>query len=348
MFSFANPQALYLLFLIPLFIVLFLLARSIRKKDLERFGRIKVLTNLMPDVSAYKPWIKISLQMFALLIIIIMIARPRAGMKPSNEKASGIEVMIAMDISNSMRASSTDDNNGVSRLQKSKMMLEKLMDGLNNDKVGLIVFAGNAYIQVPMTSDFVSAKMFLNNISPDMVSVQGTAIGESIQRAMSCFSPNPKGGKAIVILTDGENFEDDAVKMAKEAASKGIQVDVIGLGSTNGSNIPLGNGSFMQDDQGNMVVTKLDEKTASEIAKAGKGVYVSGNASNAVAAVDNQLNTLAKTELTNRSYNKHDEQFPIFAWIAFIVLICDIFILDRKISWLKNINFFTKNENKHK
>lgn len=348
MFSLANPKALYLLFLIPLLIALFLLARNARKKNLERYGNLNILSQLMPDVSKYKPWIKISLQMLALLIIILMIARPRAGTKQTTEKVQGIEVMIALDVSNSMLASSTDGNGGVSRLQKSKLLLEKLMNGLDNDKVGLIIFAGNAYTQIPITSDFVSAKMFLNNITPDMVPTQGTAIGEAIRLAMNSFTPSQKSQKAIVVLTDGENFEDDAVQMAKEASKKGFQVDVIGIGTPQGSNIPLSNGEFLKDDQGKIVVTKLNEEEAEKIAKAGNGIYVSGNSNNALSLLQTQLNTLAKSELEKTNYSKHDEQFPVFAWIALVILICDIFVLDRKISWLKNINFFTKDDKQTK
>lgn len=349
MFSFANPEALYLLIIIPILLVFFFLTRIARKKRLERFGNISILKGLMPEVSEYKPWIKTSIQLFAIFIIIIIIARPKAITEKEAENVKGIEVMIALDVSNSMLASSTDDPHGVSRLQKSKLLLEKLIDRLDNDKVGLIVFAGNAYTQIPITSDFISAKMFLNEIDTDMVPTQGTAIGEALQLALNSFTPNEKSQKAIVIITDGENFEDDAISMAKEAESKGIQVNVIGVGTSKGSLIPLGkNGQFLKDENGQTVVTKLDEKTAQEIAKAGNGVYVSANNSNAVSLVDNQLNTLAKSNLKKNTYNKHDEQFPIFAWIALIALLCDILVLDRKISWLNNINFFSKDEKKNK
>ncbi|MDD2960930.1 MAG: VWA domain-containing protein [Muribaculaceae bacterium] len=349
MFSFANPEALYLLLLIPILIAIFIFSRYSRTNKLKRFGNPNVIKELMPDVSIYKPWIKISLAIFAVMMIIIIIARPRAGSKEQTVKVKGIEVMIALDVSNSMRASASDDRNGVSRLQKSKLMLEKLIDKLDNDKVGLIVFAGNAYTQLPITSDFVSAKMFLNSINTNMVSTQGTAIGTAIKLAMNSFTPNENSQKAIIIITDGENHEDDAVGMAKEAKDKGIQVNVIGIGSVKGSPIPLnGNNEFLKDDNGNIVTTYLNEKMAQEIALAGDGEYVSANENNAIGEIDNKLKTLAKADMEKIVYSKHDEQFPVFAWITLIILIINIFVLDRKISWLKNINFFSKDDKKIK
>ena len=345
MFSFGNPNALYLLLLIPLVLAIFVLARRTRQKKLKQYGNIEVLRTLMPDVSAYKPWIKISVMMFALLIIVIMIARPRAGSKEETVKVRGIEVMVALDVSNSMLASSSDSPSGVSRLQKSKLMLEKLINKLGDDKVGLIVFAGNAYTQLPITSDFISAKMFLSSISTEMVPTQGTAIGAAIKLAMNSFTPNENSQKAIIIITDGENHEDDAIGMAKDAQEKGIQVNVIGIGSPKGAPIPLGRpGEFLKDDNGQVVTTYLNEQMAQDIAKAGKGTYVSASDNDAVDVVDDQLKTLAKSDIEKTVYSKHYEQFPIFAWIALVVLIVEIFILDRKISWLKDINFFSKNE----
>ena len=326
--------------------MIFLLARASRVRKLKRYGNIKVLEHLMPDVSKYKPWIKITLQIIALALIVIIIARPRAGAKEQTVKVNGIEVMIALDVSNSMLASATDDIKGVSRLQKSKLLLEKLIDKLGNDKVGLIVFAGNAYTQLPITSDFISAKMFLNNINTNMVPTQGTAIGAAIKMAMNSFTPNENIQKAIVIITDGENHEDDAVSAAEEARKKGIQVDVIGIGTTKGSPIPLDrNGNFLKDDSGNVVTTRLDEETAKKIAAAGGGVYVSANSASALGDVDGSLKKLARADMEKIVYSQHDEQFPVFAWLALILIVLDIFVLDRKIAWLKNITFFS-NEGK--
>ena len=345
MLSFAYPEFFYLLLLVPVIVALYIFARSSRVRNLKRFGRIDVLSALMPDVSKYKPGIKLVLQLIAVVLIVIVLARPRAGAVEKTVQVRGIEVMVALDVSNSMNASSNDDPKSVSRLQRAKLLLGRLIDTFGEDKVGLIVFAGNAYTQLPITADFTSAKMFINSISTDMVSAQGTAIGSAIKLAMNSFSGNENSQKAIIIITDGENFEDDAVAAAKNAADSGIQVNVVGVGSTKGSPIPAGNGTWMKDMQGNVVTTYLNEKTAQQIAKAGGGVYVNGTAGDAVSRVSKELDKLAKSDLQKVVYSQNSEQFPIFAWLALVFLVGDLFVLERKNSWLRKINFFTK-ENK--
>ena len=338
MVSFAYPILLYLLLLIPIIVLLHLWAR------LLRFGRIDILSKLMPDASKYKSWIKLSLQLIALVAIIIVLARPRAGAKEETSTVKGIEVMIALDVSNSMLASSNDDPNGISRLDRAKYLLEKLIDKLSNDKIGLIVFAGEAYTQLPITSDFVSAKMFLNSINTEMVPTQGTAIGSAISMATNSFTPDETTQKAIIVITDGENHEDDAVGIAKSAAEQGIQIDVIGLGSGKGAPIPINakKGLYLKDSTGKPVTTYLNENMAKEIAQVGNGIFISGNSSSAVNDIDAQLETLEKSDLEKVVYSSSAEQFPVFAWIALIFLIIDIFILDSKNALLKKINFFSK------
>ena len=343
MFGFANPYLLYLLFLIPAITGLYLLSRYSRKRKLKRYGKLAVLSPLMPDASRYKPWIKITLQLLAVAALVFVLARPRAGAKEEVSEVQGIEVMICLDVSNSMLASSTDDPKGVSRLQRAKLVLEKLIDKLDNDKVGLIVFAGDAYTQLPITSDFVSAKMFLNSISTEMVPTQGTSIGAAIEMAMSSFTPTDDMQKAIIVITDGESFDDDPIAATQTAVKQGIQVDVIGLGSTKGSLIPIGrNGQFMKDDEGNPVTTRLDEAMAQKIAETGEGIYVQGASSTVVKDIDEQLDTLAKSDLEKVIYSASAEQFPVFGWLALALVILDIFMLDRKVGWLKKINFFSK------
>lgn len=343
MFSFGNPQLLYLLFLLPAVALLFFFARMARRKKLARYGKIRNLEPLMPEASRYKPGIKLALQLLAIAALVIVLARPRAGAKEESAEVEGIEVMICLDVSNSMLASSTDDPRGVSRLQRAKLVLEKLIDKLDNDKIGLIVFAGDAYTQLPITTDFVSAKMFLNSISTEMVPSQGTTIGAAIEMAMSSFSPTEDMQKAIIVITDGESFDDDPIAAAKAAADQGIQVDVIGLGTTKGALIPMGrDGQFMKDDSGNPVTTRLNEEMAKEIAQAGHGIYVQGSSTSVVNDVAEQLDTLAKTNIERVVYAASAEQFPVFAWLALIFIVLDIFMLDRKVGWLKKINFFSK------
>lgn len=345
MFSFANPEYLYLLILIPVIFGHFLLSRMIRAKNIKKYGNPALLEAQMPDVSKYKPWIKISIQLVALALIVIILARPRAmgNSKAETINVQGIEVMVALDVSNSMLASSTDDPNGISRLQQAKLLLEKLIDKLGNDKVGLIVFAGDAYTQIPITADFVSAKMFLSNIEPSMVPTQGTAIGAAIKMAANSFTADDKIQKSIILITDGENHEDDAVEAAKDAHDKGVQINVLGVGTPKGAPIPIGGkGNYMKDESGNIVITQPNEQIAQDVANAGKGIYVSGTNRDALNVLDARLKELSKSNISKNVFSPNDEQFPVFAWVALALLICDIFVLDRKISWLKNINFFSK------
>jgi hypothetical protein len=294
----------------------------------------------MPDVSKYKPSVKFTIQSLAFIVLIFLIARPQFGSKLEKVKKQGVEIMIALDVSNSMLAKDITPN----RLEKAKMMLSKLVDELDNDKVGLIVFAGDAYTQLPITSDYVSAKMFLNTIDPKMVPTQGTAIGRAISTAMNSFSPNTEADKAIIVITDGENHEDDAVGIAREAAKKGIKVDVIGIGSQQGVPIPKGNNDndFIKDNEGNVVITKLNEAMGQEIAKAGEGIYVrADNTSSATRALSEEVKKMKKADIESKVYSEYDEQFQGLAWIALILLLVDVFILDRKNSWLKKVNFFS-------
>lgn len=348
MFSFGNPEYLYLLLLLPVIVALYWLARRARSKNLKIFGQRIVADELMPDVSKYKPWIKLTLELVIVALIIVILARPRAGSKTEVTKVRGIEVMLCVDVSNSMLASSTDDPKGVSRMQRTKLIMERVIDKLRDDKIGLIVFAGNAYTQMPITTDGVSAKMFLNEISTNMVPTQGTAIGAAIKLAMNSFTDNDKSQKAIIVITDGENHEDDAVAMAKSAKEKGIQVNVVGVGTVKGSQIPIGGGQLMKDDNGNVVTTRLNEQMAQDIATAGGGVYVPGNASDAVSTLNDQLQKLAKSDLKSVVYSQHNEQFPVFAWLALLFVVINVFVDESKNSWLRKYNFFTKDNKNEK
>lgn len=346
MFGFANPEYLYLLFLLPVIAGLFLLAKHNRARKIAKFGRPEVVNQLMPEQSQYKPWIRLGLELLILAVVIVILARPRGGAHQQNVTINGVEVMICLDVSNSMRAASDDNQTDISRLQRSKLVLEKLIDKLQGNKVGLVIFAGNSYMQMPLTSDAAAAKMFLNDISTDMVPTQGTAIGSAINMAVSGFSNNPKSQKTIIVITDGENFEDDAQSSAKEAAKNGVTVNVVGIGSTNGAPIPLDNGQFMADENGKEVFTALNEADAQKIAKAGKGAYVNGSATDAVNDLYDAIEKLAKSDLASYTYSQADELFPVFAWIAFILIIAEMLLTERKNPLLKKYQFFTKKEKK--
>ncbi len=341
MFRFAQPLFLYLLLFVPVLWGLYLYSRYRRRKDLKAFGNVAYLSELAPEVSRWRPLVKIIFQTVAFIVIVAMLARPQFGSKLETVKKKGVEIMVALDVSNSMLAKDINPT----RLDKAKMMLSKLVDKLENDKVGLIVFAGDAYTQLPITTDYVSAKMFLNSINPQMVPTQGTAIGRAISTAMNSFSPDSPADKAIIVITDGENHEDDAVQMAQEAASRGIKIDVIGIGSPQGSPIPVGNSenNFIKDASGNVVITKLNEPMAQQIAQAGEGIYVrADNTNGALRALMKEVDSMKETELDSRVYSEYNEQFIGLAWIAFILLLIDSFVLDRKNGFVSKINFFSK------
>ena len=345
MFSFAHPGLLFLFLLIPFFVILYAWARYTRSRKLKRFGNPKVLQSLMPDVSPYKPPVKLTIEMSALILIIFALARPWGGIKDEKTVKEGIEVIIAMDASNSMLASSTADEKGSDRMRTAKLMLEKLINRLDNDRVGLIVYAGDAYTLIPVTNDYVSAKMFLNSIDPSQIDNQGTDIAAAIKMAETSFSESKEIGKAVILITDAEELEDqDGVMAAAEQASKnGIQIDVIGLGSTTPVPIPMKRGGYMIDQTtGERVMTSLNEELAASIAKAGKGIYVNASNREALNELDKQLETLKKASLESNFMAVHDELFPIFAWFALGLMVLDIFILDRKIGWLDKITFFKK------
>lgn len=344
MFDFANPYLLHLLWLVPVLFALFYFTQRQRRRRLARFGNAETIASLMPDASVYKPVIKMVIRLVALAALIIVLARPRAGEKQHQETTSGIEIMIAFDLSNSMLASATDDPNGPTRLDRARLMLEKLIDKLDNDKVGLVIFAGNAKTQFPMTTDFGMAKIYLSELSPALMEYQGTSLAEAVSMATNGFSQDESIHKAIILITDAEDHEGEAVEAAKAAAEKEIQINVIGLGTAKGQPIPVAgkHGEFIKDNSGQTVLTTLNQQLAADLASAGKGVYVNGADRNALTDLSDQLNTLQKSQFKRHEYTAGAEQFPVFAWIAFLLLIIDTLISERKNSWLRKINFFTK------
>ena len=275
----------------------------------------------------------------ALALTIFMLARPQFGSKMETVKRSGVEAVIALDISNSMLAEDVTP----SRLEKAKKLISRLVDTFNNDKVGMIVFAGEAFTQLPITSDYVSAKMFLESINPSLITTQGTDIGAAIRLAMKSFTPNDGVGRAIVVITDGENHEGGAIEAAKEAAEKNMQVFILGIGSPDGSPIPEERGSnhFRKDKDGNVIVTRLNEQMCQEIAKAGNGMYIRVDNSNSAEKILNEeISKLAKTDVESQVFTDFDEQFQALAWLVLILLVVEMLILERKNPLFKNIRLF--------
>jgi len=342
MFRFAHPEFLFLLLLIPVLIGIFIYTSIQKKRNITKFGNPALLAELMPNVSKIRPQVKFYLQLTAIFLLIIVIAQPQFGLKEEKEKRKGIEVMIALDVSNSMLAQDVLP----SRLENAKQVLSQLIDDMNNDKIGLVVFAGDAYTQLPITVDYVSAKMFLSSISPQMVPRQGTAIGSAIDLAIKSFGPKSDSGRAIIVITDGENHEDDAIGAAKLAADNNIMVDVIGMGKADGSPIPVpGTMSFMKDKDGNVVVSKLNEQMCKEIAAAGKGVYVhADNGNGAYKVINKELNKLAKSDIKSSVFSEYNEQFQSFALLALLILLIDFFVFDRKNKRLSKLKIFDLKE----
>ena len=343
MFRFEDPIYLYLLVLIPILALVRFVSYRNQKKRLRKFGDPALLKALMPNVSRFRPSVKFWILEGALALLIVMLARPQMGTKINHEKRVGIETIIAMDISNSMRA----EDIVPSRLDRSKMMVENLVDHFSNDKIGLIVFAGDAFVQLPITSDYVSAKMFLSSIDPSMIATQGTDIATAIDMATHSFTQEEGIGKAIVVITDGEDHEGGAVEAAQAAKDNGMRVYVLGVGSVNGAPVPIpGTGDYMKDNSGNTVMSALNEDMCKQVAQAGGGAYIHvENNSAAQEQLDNELDKLAKKETTTTIYSEFDEQFQAFGILAVLLLILEICIYDRRNPLLKKISLFGGKKN---
>ena len=339
MLRFEDPSYLWLLWLIPVLVLVRLVGWRRRKAKLKRLGDPELLKQLMPNISKYRPTVKFVLMLAALALLIVMVARPQMGSKISHDKRHGIETIICLDISNSMLAQDV----APSRLDKSKMLIENLVDNFNNDKIGLIVFAGDAYVQLPITSDYVSAKMFLQNINPSLIQTQGTNIGEAIALASKSFSQQENVGRAIIVITDGENHEEGAQEAAAAANKQGVNVFILGIGNPQGAPIPMGDGSYLKDHSGNTVMTALNDQMCRELAQAGKGEYIHvDNTSDAERKLNDDITKLQKGDVTSVVYSAYDEQFQAVGILVILLLIIEICINEIKNPLLKNIKLFNK------
>jgi Ca-activated chloride channel family protein len=340
LFRFAHPDFLYLLLLLPALVLLFIINEIRKKNALKRLGDTNLVNGLIPEMSGIRPVIKFILQLIAVLSGIIMLARPQFGSKIEDVKKQGVEVIIALDVSNSMLAEDIQPD----RLTRAKQAISRLVDDLDNDKIGLIVFAGDAYIQIPITTDYISAKMFLSAINPNTVPKQGTAIGAAINLGVKSFSPGEGKSKAMIIITDGENHEDDPLKEAEDASKAGIVIHTIGIGSANGVPIPIinnGKKDYLKDVDGNIVVTKLDEDILKKIALSTNGNYVRANNSNiGLDEIYAQIKKMKKQDLESTMYTEYNDQFQIFSAIAVFFMIIDFIIMDRRNRKLANIRLF--------
>lgn len=339
MLRFEDPAFLWLLWVIPVLVLVRLIGWRRRRAKLRKLGDPELLKQLMPHISKYRPTVKFVLMLAALALLIVMVARPQMGSKISNEKRNGIETMICLDISNSMLA----EDVAPSRLDKSKMLIENLVDNFTNDKIGLIVFAGDAFVQLPITSDYVSAKMFLQNISPSLIQTQGTNIAQAISLASKSFTQQENIGRAIIVITDGENHEVGAQDAAQMANKKGINVFILGIGNAKGAPIPMGDGSYLTDNAGNTVMTALNEQMCRELAQAGKGQYIHvDNTSDAEKALNDDLAKLQKGDMTSVIYSAYDEQFQAVGILIILLLLVEVCMMEVKNPMLRNIKFFKK------
>ena len=326
MLVFASYRFLWLLLLVPLIPSLYALALALRKRRIRRFGDPKMVAHLMPHYSRAKGWVRIILFTLAFFFFVIGLSRPQIGAKLSERQTKGAEIMICLDVSNSMLAQDYTP----CRLERAKLAISSLVDKLHDDRIGLIIFAGSSFVQLPVTTDYVSAKMFLSSIDAGSVPVQGTAIGDAIHTAMKSFSAQSEKSRVIILISDGENHEDDAVAAAKEAAQAGIRIYTVGVGSAAGQPIPV-DGELLRDKDGNIVVTRLDEKTLRQIAEAGGGAYIqAGNEEFGLNPIINDIRAMEGELFSSVVFEEYDEQYMYFFAIALILLVIEMLVGERK------------------
>jgi len=340
MLRFAHTYYFTGLLLLPLFMALFWMMRRWKKRALANFGRAGNIQRLMPDVSASRQSWKFIMLILAYTSLIVGLVDPQTGSKLEKIKRKGIDLVIALDVSNSMLAQDIKPN----RLERAKQAISNLIDNLENDRIGLIVFAGKAYTQMPITTDYAAARLFLSTINPGMIPVQGTAIGEAIDQGIQSFGSS-KQSKAIILITDGENHEDDAVVKAREAAAKGIAVYTIGMGLTEGAPIPIYNAGiqigYKKDQDGNTIITRLDEKMLQDIANAGNGIFVRANNTQAgLKKVFLQVNKMQKSEYDSQVFSDYEDRYQLFLFLALFLLLGEIFIFERKGKWAERFRVF--------
>jgi len=323
---FAQYRFLWLLLLVPLFLIGYGVVRRLRRARVERFGDRALVEALMPSYSGAKGWVRMVLFSLAFFFFVIGLARPRMGAKLSERETHGAEIVIALDVSNSMLSQDLSPN----RLDRAKLAISRLVDRLQDDRIGLVVFAGSAFVQLPITADYVSAKMFLNSVDTGSVPIQGTAIGEAVYTAIRSFSAQSEKSRAIIVITDGENHEDDPVAAAKEAADMGIRVYTVGVGSAQGQPIPK-DGELMKDKEGNIVVTRLDEDVLREMARVGNGAYVhAGNEEFGLNPIVDDIRKMEDERFNSVVFEEYDEQYMYFFAIALALFVLEMLIGEKK------------------
>lgn len=336
MFRFANGELLYLLILVPVLVAVYLLAVGRRRRLVARFGNPALLSELMPDFSRGRIRLKAALFIAAYTLLVFAAARPQLGSKLREEHSRGVEMMLVVDVSNSMMAEDFEPN----RLERTKYAIGKLFEGLQQQRVGLVVFAGEPKVQLPITSDYRMAQAFAKRISPSLVSEQGTAVGRALEQAMLSFSSQSEQSRVIVLITDGENHEDDAVEVARKAAAQGIRIYTIGIGTPEGAPIQI-DGDFIKDENGEMVVSKLNEEMLEQIASITGGAYVRATKQSiGLDEIVKSIDEMEKSDLATVRFEEFNEQYQYLVAAALVLLVLDVFILSRRNPRLRHFNIF--------
>lgn len=347
MLRFANIEIVYLLVLVPLLILLFIFIMNRKKKNLYRFGSKNLVEKLMPERSRFKNWMKFVLMMIALAFIITAASGVLVGSRLEEVKREGVDIMIALDVSNSMKAEDIKPN----RLERAKQFITRLISQMGNDRIGIVVFAGNAYVHLPITVDHSAARLFLSSIDTDIVPRQGTDIGAALELCIKSFGDSITKHNTVIVITDGEDHEEDAISAAKKAAERGIIIHTVGMGSPEGVPIPIySRGTrtgFLKDRNGNTVLTRLNESILQQIASAGGGVYVRATSSGSeLASITGEINKMSKREFESKVFTQYEDRFQYFVGAAIILLIIELLISERKSKWWHRLNLFGENKNK--
>lgn len=341
MFRFENTYMLWLLLLLPVMTMLFIITKRWQNKARNKYAGIDLISHIMPRISNRKPLIKFGLYGFAYFLLVIAIANPQIGTKLEEIKREGVDIIIALDVSNSMMAEDFKPN----RLERAKRAIEKLVENLKSDRIGIVVFAGDAFIQLPITSDYSAAKLYASSIDTKTVPTQGTALAAAIDKSVSSLEHDDSNNKAIIIISDGENHEDDPIGAAEKAASKGIIIHTIGMGSPKGAPIPIYNGKnkagYKSNKEGTTVVSKLDEEMLKKIAATGNGVYVrASNSSTGLRSIFDEINGMEKKEYEAKQYTDFEDRFQPFISLALLVLLIEFILSETKSKWIEKLNLF--------
>lgn len=336
MFRFANIELLYLLLAVPAMAVLFEVMIRKRGRMMARFGSAMAVKRLAPEVSVARLRVKFWLFAVAFALLVVAAARPQMGSKLREVEREGVEIMVALDVSNSMLASDFSPN----RLERTKYAVSRVIEGLSEERIGVVVFAGDAYVQLPITSDYLTARNFVERISPTQVTKQGTAIGAALDLATSAFSSDSEGSRVVILVTDGENHEDDALKAAERAAERGVKVYTIGIGTPEGAPINI-DGDFIRDSEGEIVVSKLDETTLQKIAATTEGAYIRAtSASVGVQEIVDMINRTEKSKFKTEIFEEYDEKYHIPLVAALVLLLVELVVLPRRNRVLSKFNLF--------